>query len=76
MVKNKLLTFVEISGETADIISMQVMKAITNYGLETKVVGLAANNTNIIFGSLLRRGKESVLTKIKSCLNRNIIDFG
>jgi hypothetical protein len=55
---------------------MQVMKAITNYGLQTKVIGLAANNTTIIFGSLLTRGKESVLTKIKSRLNRNIIDFG
>jgi hypothetical protein len=29
-VKNKLLTFVEISGQTADIISMQVMKATAN----------------------------------------------
>jgi hypothetical protein len=34
-VKNKLLTFVELSGETAHIISMQVMKAIANYDLET-----------------------------------------
>jgi hypothetical protein len=76
VVKNKLLTFVEISGETADIISMQVMKAITNYGLETKVVGLSADNTNTVFGGLLRRGKESALTKIKSHLNRNIIGFG
>jgi hypothetical protein len=30
-VKNELLTFVEISGDTADILSMQVMKAISNY---------------------------------------------
>jgi hypothetical protein len=31
LVKNKVLTFVEIPGETADVISMQVMKAIVNY---------------------------------------------
>jgi hypothetical protein len=76
MMNNKLFTFVEVSGETTDIISMQVLKAIANYGLEAKVVGLSADNTNTIFGSLLRRGKESVLTKIKSHLNKNAVGFG
>jgi hypothetical protein len=37
-VKNKLLTFVEISGETLDVISAQVMKAVASYDLDTKVV--------------------------------------
>jgi hypothetical protein len=55
--KNKLLTFVEISRETADIAPMQVMKAIANYDLGTKVVGLSAHNTNTNFGGLLGRGK-------------------
>jgi hypothetical protein len=76
LVKNKLFTFVEISGETADIISMEVIKAIGNYDTESKVVGLSANNTNTNFEGLLRRGKENVLTKIKSQLNRNIVCFG
>jgi hypothetical protein len=65
-VKNKFLTLVETSAEAADIISVQAMKAIANYGLETKVVGLPAENTNTNFGRLLSRGKENVLTKIKS----------
>jgi hypothetical protein len=43
--KNKLLTFVEISVETADIKSMQVIKAIVKYDLETKVVRLSTDNT-------------------------------
>jgi hypothetical protein len=34
-VENKLVTFVEISGDTADILSMQVMETIANYDLET-----------------------------------------
>jgi hypothetical protein len=38
-VNNKLLTLVEISGETADIIFMQVMKSMANYDLEAKKVG-------------------------------------
>jgi hypothetical protein len=42
---NKFLTSVEISRDTADIISIQVLKAIANYNLETKVVGLSAYNT-------------------------------
>jgi hypothetical protein len=75
-VKNKLLTFVEMSEETADIISMQTIKAIDNYDLETKVVRLSADNTNKNFGCLLRLGKENVLIKIKSQLNINITGFG
>jgi hypothetical protein len=74
--KNKLLTFVEISGETVHMISMQVMKAIDNYNLEKTVVGLSADNTNSNFGGLLRRSKENMFTKIKSQLDRNIIVFG
>jgi hypothetical protein len=65
---------VEISEETADIISMQVMKEIVNYDLETKVVGLSADNTNTDFRGLTC--KENMLTKIKSQLNRNLIGFG
>jgi hypothetical protein len=72
-VKNKLLTIVEISGDTADILSMQMMKVIAYYDLEMNVVKLSAINTNTNFGGFFRRGKENVLTKIKSQLNRNII---
>jgi hypothetical protein len=76
-VKNKLLTFAEIARETSDIISMQVMKkAIVNYDLETKVVGLSADNNNTNLGGLLRRSKESMLTKMKSQLKRNITGYG
>jgi hypothetical protein len=55
---------------------MQVMKAIANYDLEAEVVGLSADNTDTTFGGKLIRGKENVLTKIKSQLNRNMIGFG
>jgi hypothetical protein len=73
LVKNKLLIFVEISGKISDIIYMQMMKAIANYDIETKIVGLSANNTNT---NLFRRCKENVLTQIMSQLNKNIIGFG
>jgi hypothetical protein len=69
-VKSELLTFVEISRETADIIYVQVMKAVADYDLETTLVGLSADNTNTDFGDLFRRGNENVLTKIKSHLNK------
>jgi hypothetical protein len=42
------------------------MKAIANCVLETKAVGTSADNTNTNFGDLLRKGRENVLTKIKS----------
>jgi hypothetical protein len=68
--------FVEISREIEDIISMQVIKEIANYDLETKVVGLSADDTNTNFEGLLRKGRENVFTKIKSQLNRKPIGFG
>jgi hypothetical protein len=37
LLKNKLLTFEEISGQTADIIFMQAMKEFANYDFQTKV---------------------------------------
>jgi hypothetical protein len=62
-VEKKRLTSMEMSTETADIISMQVMKAIANCDLDTKGVGLSADTANAHFGGVFRRGKERVLTK-------------
>jgi hypothetical protein len=58
--KNKFRTSVEVSGETADVISMQGVKATANYDLETKVLGLSANNNNTNFEGLVRESKENV----------------
>jgi hypothetical protein len=55
--KNKLLTLVEISVETADIIFMQVMKEIASYDLLAKEIGFSADNTNTNFGGVLGRRK-------------------
>jgi hypothetical protein len=60
---------VVVSGETADVISMQGMKATANYDLETKVLGLSDDNNNTNFECLLRESKENILAKIKSELN-------
>jgi hypothetical protein len=38
---------------------MQMTKATANYNLETKAVGLSADNNNTNFGGLLRRGKKN-----------------
>jgi hypothetical protein len=64
LVNTKLHNFVEISGQTADIISMHEMRAVGNYDLKTKIIGISANITNINFGCVPRMGKENVLTKI------------
>jgi hypothetical protein len=41
-----------------NIIYMQVIKTIANYDLETKAVGLSADNTNTNFEALLRTCKK------------------
>jgi bacillopeptidase F (M6 metalloprotease family) len=55
--KNKVLTFVESSGEIPDM-SILAINAIVNHDLERKVVEISADNTNTDFRGLLRRGKK------------------
>ena len=38
LINNEILTFVEISGEAINIIAVQMMKAVANYELDTKIV--------------------------------------
>jgi hypothetical protein len=42
---------VEISGDTSDIIFMQVMKSLVNNDLKTREVGLSADDTIQISGA-------------------------
>jgi hypothetical protein len=74
LVQKKFLTVVETLGETANIIYTHVINATAN-DLETDAIRLSADNTYTDFGGLLRSGKDNVLTKIKSKINRNIIGF-
>jgi hypothetical protein len=53
-----------MSEETADIVSMQLMKAIVNCDLETTGVGLSADTAHAHCGDVIRGDQERVLTEI------------
>lgn len=75
-VENKLLEFVEIYGETSDILSEVILKISREFTLEEKIIALSADNTNTNFGGLKRSGKRNVFTKLKSDLGREILGIG
>jgi hypothetical protein len=48
-IKTKLADFVEITGETAEILSQSALQAIRKLGLENKVIAILEDNTNTNF---------------------------
>lgn len=72
-VKNKILEFSNLPGETADIIYNQIIKVLKNFNLKEKIISYSADNTNTNSGGLQRKGKNNVFTKLKETLNRDIL---
>jgi hypothetical protein len=73
-IKTKLVDFVEITGETAAILSQSGLQAIRKLGLENKVIAISGDNTNTNFGGQTERN--NVSCKIKEDLNRGVIGLG
>ncbi|CAI5780792.1 LOC100492546 [Podarcis lilfordi] len=73
---NKIVDFVQITGETAEIIYTASFQTIKHLGLEHKVVAVSADNTNTNFGGLKKKGSNNVLTKMKEGLGKNILCLG
>jgi hypothetical protein len=72
-IKTKLVDFVEISGETAEILSQSALQTIRKLGLENKVIAISGDNTGTSFGGLKQKGTNNVFCKIKEDLNRGVI---
>jgi hypothetical protein len=75
-IETKLVNFVEITGETAEILSQSALQVIRKLGLENKVIAISGDNTNTNFGELKRKGTNNVFCKIKEDLNRGVIGLG
>jgi hypothetical protein len=75
-IKVKVLDFVSLPGETADVICDSVMKMVKENGIEGKVVAFCADNANTNFGGVARKGLNNVYTKMCSQLDRKIIGVG
>jgi hypothetical protein len=75
-IKVKVLDFVSLPGETADVICDSVMKIVKENGIEDKVVAFCTDNANTNFGGVARKGLNNVYTKMCSQLDRKIIGVG
>ena len=75
-IATKLIDIIDVKGETAKIISSEVLKVIEKFGVSDKIVAMSANNTNSNFGSLNRAGRVNVHTKVKTALRREVIGLG
>lgn len=75
-IKNKILEFSNLPGETSDLITGKIIDVLTKYGLKEKIVALSADNTNTNFGGLARKGINNVHTKVQAELKKSIIGLG
>lgn len=75
-VKNKVLEFSNLPGETAELIHSHIMKVVNNFDLKNKMISFSADNTNTNFGGIQRKGKNNVFIKLKKSLDRNILGMG
>lgn len=74
----KLLNFEEVPGETSEILLDHILKGINKWplNLESKIVGLCADNTNTNFGGVHRHGQGNVFRKLQAKLERPILGIG
>lgn len=72
----KILELTNLNGETAEIVSNYLTETITKHKLDTKVVGLCADNTNSNFGGAARLGKSNVYRHLEKTLKRSLIGVG
>ena len=71
-IATKLIDFIDVKGETAEIISSEVLKVIEKFGVSDKIVAMSADNTNSNFGGSNRAGRVNVHTKVKTALQREV----
>ena len=71
-----MIDFIDVKGETAEIISSKVLKLINKFCASDKIVAMSADNTNSNFDGLNRAGRGNVRTKVKIALQREAIGLG
>lgn len=72
-VKTKILEFDELLGETSLQLTEYITKILSHWDVLTKVIAFLADNTNINFGGVTRRGTNNVFYKLKEVINTNLL---
>ena len=75
-INTKLLNLSAVTGESSDLLTNHIFSKITERRIEQKINGLSADNTNLNFGGLTRRGTCNIFYKLKQKLGRDIVGVG
>lgn len=59
-IKNEILEFTNIHGETSDILVQHIMKVVEMHDISDKVIGILGDNTNTNFGGSKRKGGKTI----------------
>ena len=73
---NKKIATVSIPNEKSETIVKELLKAIVEKNISDKVVAFSADNTNLNFGGVERKGQNNVWRKLQKELGRSIIGNG
>jgi hypothetical protein len=74
-VKIKVLEFMNLKGETSNILSYYIMNVLKKYNLLNNVV-FSGDNCNTNFGGVSRKGTNNVFAILNEKLKRNISGIG
>lgn len=72
----KVIEFQNISCESAESLSQFILKVLSKYDLEEKIVAFCGDNCNTNFGGVARKGSNNVFSKLKSVLDIDIFGIG
>lgn len=73
---NKLVQVERVSNEKSETLSQAIIKTVQSGNFENKVVGFCADNTNLNFGGMNRRGTENIWRKLQNHTKRDIFGLG
>jgi len=73
---NKKIATVSIPNEKSETIVKELLKVIVEKNISDKVVAFSADNTNLNFGGVERKGQNNVWRKLQKELGRSIIGNG
>ncbi|XP_025410915.1 uncharacterized protein LOC112683919 [Sipha flava] len=75
-VKIKVLEFMNLKGETSNILSDYILNVLKKYSLLNNVVAFSGDNCNTNFGGVSRKGTNNVFAILNEKLKRNISGIG
>ena len=73
----KIIEFTSLPGETSDLQSEFLFNLFEKHpSVQSKIIGLCADNTNTNFGGKKRKGMNNVWRKLQNKLGKDILGIG